>query len=144
VDNAEMWILPEQYLARRQGEQQPLRRLMIALLEDAILTFQRHLFAQSEAGRRLFSEAETWLMDENPGLPLRFEDVCDVLDLDAGFLRRMLRGWRARAVASGEATVPVRRGGSSEAGRVIRLEPARRQRALASPRSRAGTSRRPA
>ena len=127
MDNAETWILPEQYLAQRQGDHQPLRRLMIALLEDAVLTFQRHLFARSEAGRRLFDEAEAWLMEENRGLPLRFEDVCDVLDLDAGFLRGALRRWQEREM-------PARR---DEPGRVVRLEPGRRRRPLAAPRPRA-------
>ncbi len=137
MDNAENWILPEQYLAQRQGDYQPLRRLMIALLEDAVLTYQRNLLAQNDAGRRLFAEAEAWLMEENRDLPLRFENVCDVLDLDAGFLRGVLLRWRARAAASEPGAVPARGDRSGEPGRVVRLEPSRRQRLFAAPRSRA-------
>jgi hypothetical protein len=139
VNNAELSnqgevILASQVFEPRNGNYQALRRLMIALLEDAIRTFQRNLFAESEHGRRLFLEAETWLMDDHPDAALHFPDVCDALDLDADFLRTALQRWQANAVASLTPERP-RRGGTVEAGRVTRLEAARRQRVFAPPRS---------
>ena len=124
-------MLAEQFHAPRLGSQQALRRLMIALLEDAVHTFQRHLLAESEHDRRLFREVETWLMDDGRDAALHFEDVCDALDLDADFLRSALRRWQANELASAAEHAP-RRGGPS--GRVMRLETARRERALAAPR----------
>jgi len=132
-DHAGTEILPVQYISQRRGEHQALRRLMIAMLEDAIRTFQRYLFTQSKAGNRLFTEAETWLLDEGLDVPLRFADVCDVLELDAGFLRHALRRWRERALASATA-MPAR--GKGSAGLVIRLDSGRRQRPFAPPPSR--------
>ncbi len=127
-------ILASQIFEPPPGDHQALRRLMVALLEDAIRTYQRHLFAESEKGRRRFREAETWLMDDHPDAALHFQDVCDALDLDADFLRSALQRWRASEVAS---AAPERPPPSAEAGRVTRLETARRQRVFAPPRSRA-------
>ena len=124
-------VLPEQFFLPRDGAHRALRRLMIALLEDAISEFQQNLFARSPHGRRLFREAERWLMEENESL-LRFEDVCDVLELDADFVRGALRRWRADKVANLVTTEGTQRGCWTEP--VVRLETARRRRALAGPR----------
>lgn len=107
---------------------------MIALLEDAIRTYQRHLFAESSHGRQLFHEAETWLMDDHPDAALHFQDVCDGLDLDADFLRGALQRWRENEMASVPAPRPPR-ASNAAIGQVTRLEPARRQRVFAPPRS---------
>jgi hypothetical protein len=132
-DHSEV-LLAEQYLAPRQGNHQALRRLMVALLEDAIRTYQRHLFAATGHGCRLFLEAERWLMDDHPDAALRFQDVCEALDLDADFLRNALQRWRANEEASVIPERP-RRGGSAKTGCVTRLEMARRRRVFAPPRS---------
>jgi hypothetical protein len=138
VNNAELSdpgdvILASQAFEPRRGNHQALRRLMIALLEDAVRTFQRNLFSQGEHGRRLFREAETWLMDDHPDAALHFEDVCDALDLDADFLRSALQRWQANEVASVALARPRRE--AAAAGRVTRLETARHQRTFAPPRS---------
>jgi hypothetical protein len=99
VKNHGQVILPDQLLSRRHGEQQSLRRLMIALLEEAIGTYQKNLFAGNRAGRELFREAESWLMTEGETSGLRFDDVCGVVDIDPDYVRRALRAWRTRAAA---------------------------------------------
>jgi hypothetical protein len=93
-------VLPEQFLTPRRGAHQPLRLLMSALLEEAIVTFRRQLDATDGRGQRLFREAETWLMGGDVGAAVRLEDACDVLDLDADFLRSTLRRWRDAELAS--------------------------------------------
>jgi hypothetical protein len=139
VHNAELYdhgevILASQAFEPRRSDHQALRRLMIALLEDAIRTYQRNLFAESSHGRQLFHEAETWLMDDHPEAALHFQDVCDGLDLDADFLRGALQRWRANEMASVPAQRP-RPGDGAHTGQVTRLETARRQRVFAPPRS---------
>jgi len=74
---------------------------MIAVLDDAIRTYQRYVFAGTRQGRNLFREAEAWLMEPDDASPLCFESVCAVLDLDPGWVRRWLRSWRARLSAGG-------------------------------------------
>ena len=68
---------------------------MIALLEEAIGTYQKNAFSGSRHGRKLFREAESWLMTEEEHAGLRFDDVCGLLDIDPDWVRRALRGWRA-------------------------------------------------
>ncbi|HLY36757.1 MAG TPA: hypothetical protein VKU61_01890 [Candidatus Binatia bacterium] len=92
-------LLPGQLLASRDADGRPMRLLFLAILHDAIDCFRKYLLDPSRRGRRLFAEAETWLMDDHASLPLRFETICDGLDLDATYVRRRLREWRAREVA---------------------------------------------
>jgi hypothetical protein len=100
-------ILPSQFFAtmRRQaahktGEYQ----LLIALLEDAVQCFQKHACATKNPGRRLFEEAQRWLMtadDTGPnGDAFTFGYVCTILGLDAGATRAALLRWRAAQAAA--------------------------------------------
>ena len=92
-------ILPDQLLTARDVNAEPIRALMIAVLRDAIDCFRKHLLDQSRRGRRLFREAEAWLMAESEHTPLEFERICEGLDLDPDYVRGRLREWRARQLA---------------------------------------------
>jgi hypothetical protein len=98
-------ILPIQFFEgrrRSRAEHDPLRRLMFAVLIDALRSFQADLGAQQESRRREFAEAEFWLFRAACDEPFSFETVCSVLEIDAGRLRHGLSQWRARKLA-GEA-----------------------------------------
>lgn len=73
------------------------RRLMLAVLEDAIRTV---LLAQrSGVSRKRLLRELAWLRSSNVSEPFAFESICDVLGLDASYLRsRLVRG----------AVVPIR------------------------------------
>ncbi len=75
------------------------RRLIVAIVEDAVNCFQKHLFARDNRGRRLFREAERWMMSTDRSLPFAFENICEFLSLEADYIRRALRRW-ARAAES--------------------------------------------
>lgn len=79
---------------RRTGECQ----LLAALLADAIRCYQRNYFAHTRGRRRLFREAEQWLMEPPPadgsGPVFSFSYVCDVLGLDPEMIRSRLRQWQ--------------------------------------------------
>jgi hypothetical protein len=94
-------VLPAQYfrVLRGRASYGGERRLIIAVLEDAINCFQKNLFATDNRGRRLFQEAEEWLMSVDRELPFAFENICEFLSLDAGYIRKGLRRW-AYAVRS--------------------------------------------
>src|SRR3972149_3473471 len=81
---------------RAQGE----RMLMLAVLEDAINCFQSNLFATHPKERQLFHEADEWLMADRPDSPLPFRNVCSVIGLDPGYVRRGLQRWREREQAA--------------------------------------------
>src|SRR5262245_30506692 len=92
-------LLPDQFLAERDGETRSTRLLMIAVLRDAISCFRNHLLDPSRRGRRLYGEAESWLQADDASTPLGFETICDALDLDAGYVRGRLYEWRRREIA---------------------------------------------
>ncbi len=94
-------VLPVQFFRTLRGGE-PLggeRRLILAVLEDAINCFQKNLFARDNRGRRLFREAEKWVMSSDRELPFAFENVCDFLSLDANCIRQGLRRWALTAAS---------------------------------------------
>lgn len=91
--------LVTRYLVRRDADRAEIR-LMIALLQDAVGCFQRHLLARDKMRRGLFREAEAWVMSEESARPFSFDHVCDVVGLNADYLRRLLRQWRDRELVA--------------------------------------------
>ncbi len=89
-------ILPSQFFDRVQidASLQPEKRLMLAVLEDAVGTFQKYVTASTRRGQRLFAEAEEWFAAETMEWPFAFENICEALGLDAGFVRNGLWRWR--------------------------------------------------
>ena len=86
-------LLPEQLGPRAAwpGE----LRLMSAVLEEAIRCFQTCLLAPDKQRKKLFCEAERWLMEDDTGALVSFPEVCELLGLDTGYIRRGLRRWQA-------------------------------------------------
>ena len=98
-------LLPSQYFdrIRRRGQYDGERRLMIAILEDAVDVYRKQAAAHDARGQQLFLEAEEWFDDTDRTRLYSFENICDVLDLEADYLRRGLRAWKARANVAAEA-----------------------------------------
>jgi hypothetical protein len=82
----------------------PERRLMLAILEDAML------IARSAAARstRLARETEAWSNDDDRTWLFAFRNVCDALDLDADAVRRQFHAERARTVPAAPQPRAVR------------------------------------
>ena len=89
-------ILPSQFFDRVQVDAslQPEKRLMLAVLEDAVGTFQKYVTAPTRRGQRLFTEAEEWFASRATDWPFEFENICAALGLEPGFLRKGLWRWR--------------------------------------------------
>ena len=110
-------ILPSQYFGALRGrtEMSGERRLMVAILEDALRCFQKHVGDQDAKGRQLFLDAEEWIMTDNPTWFFSFPNVCSTLDLDPDYVRQGLAKWcdarrtvvSAAGSASGEANDAV-------------------------------------
>ncbi|MCX8071986.1 MAG: hypothetical protein N3C12_05990 [Candidatus Binatia bacterium] len=94
-------VLPSQYFAalRRRLEHEPERRLVVALLQDAVECFQKHLFAHERKKRQLFLEAEEWISSTDRTWPFSFENVCEQLQLDPEYVRKGLFAWKAAQLA---------------------------------------------
>jgi hypothetical protein len=89
-------ILPVQFWDQLAGIDRsvPERRLMLAVLENAILTLQRHVRPpQTVRGRRSVAEVERWIASDSRAHPFAFAAICDVLDINVGYLRGVIRKW---------------------------------------------------
>ena len=93
-------LLPSQFFdrVRRRTEHDGERRLMIAVLEDAVDVYRKHAGARDPRGEQLFQEAEAWIDDPDRTWLFSFQNICDVLGLDASYLRRGLHTWKGRAL----------------------------------------------
>ncbi|TAJ98364.1 hypothetical protein EPO44_11760 [bacterium] len=94
-------LLPAQYLEtfRKKGYLEPEKRLMLAVLEDAIACFQKYPFARDSKGRALFREAEEWIVEEGSDWLFSFENICEVLALDPQYVRQGLLRWKQKMMA---------------------------------------------
>ena len=90
-------MLPTQFFQslRSKGRFDGERRLMIAVLEDAVNCFMKQLHATDPKARQLFLDAEEWITAEDPTWFFSFDNVCETLDLNPEYLREGLFKWRA-------------------------------------------------
>ena len=120
-------ITPEQFYDMRRDDSAiaPVKRLMMAVLEDALRCFQNNADAKGGPRKRLFADAEQWLCGEVGDGPFSFETVCETLGIEPQFLRAGLKEWRNQQLAgvstrrlarrspvvrSGKISAPTRRG----------------------------------
>ena len=90
-------MLPTQFFQslRSKGRFDGERRLMIAVLEDAVNCFMKQLHATDPKARQLFVDAEEWITAEDPAWFFSFDNVCQTLDLNPEYVREGLFKWRA-------------------------------------------------
>ena len=82
---------------QQQADQEALRALMLALLDDAIACFQGRFFKPSRTNDKLFQEAEEWISSKDEGV-FCFNTICETLGLDPGRLRKGLEQWKAKQI----------------------------------------------
>jgi hypothetical protein len=91
-------ILPSQFYERRVRDDvsMPVRRLMLAVLTDALDCLSgRAIDARGSARRQEACRAAEWVaLDSNRDL-FSFNSVCDTLGIDPDALREALKSWRA-------------------------------------------------
>jgi hypothetical protein len=79
--------------ARRERRTDPTKKLVLAMLEDAVNCLQHYASDPSERGRTLFHNARTWIMDRHNYWIFSFENVCELLELNPDYIRDGLRRW---------------------------------------------------
>ena len=96
-------VLPAQYFdrLRRRTEFDGERRLMLAVLEDAVDCYRKHVVARDHRGHQLFMDAETWIDAPDSNWLFSFQNICDVLGLESEYLRAGLRKIKAAALLRG-------------------------------------------
>jgi len=68
--------------------------LMLAVLENAIECFQRNIFAHKRKRKRLYQEAEEWILEKDSDWCFSFEFICETLDLHPDYIRQGLLSWK--------------------------------------------------
>lgn len=89
-------LLPAQYFAAfaREGGLVRERRLMLAVLQDAVECYQKYALARDPRGRLLFEDACDWIESGEREWPFSYENICEVLGLHPEYIRRGLSKWR--------------------------------------------------
>jgi hypothetical protein len=99
-------VLPVQYFGRPAGVHQPERRLMLAVLQDAVATYLKYRDADAHGERQAFHEVNDWLHSDDTKWPFAFIRVCEGLGLDATYLRA---GLARIALSRSSESMPVPR-----------------------------------
>ncbi len=94
-------VLPKQFFStfrhktRLKGEM----RLVVAVLEDAIDCFRKNILARTGKRRRLFTDAENWVLSDDRTDLFSFINVCEILGLDPEYLREGLMALKERVLS---------------------------------------------
>ncbi|RMD82648.1 MAG: hypothetical protein D6815_08705 [Candidatus Dadabacteria bacterium] len=81
----------------------PEKRLMLAVLEDAIASFQRNFIQCTDDSDELHDDdVEAWLESDDMSWPFSFASICQALNMEPEYLRKGLRNWRIRAEQQGK------------------------------------------
>jgi hypothetical protein len=89
----EAFVLPVQLSHAPRGVLLPEHRLMLAVLQEAVQTFQRSAASRGKRDRRLFGEVKEWFFATRGVGPFAFENICAVLRFDPDYIRDGLTRW---------------------------------------------------
>lgn len=78
----------------------PEKRLLLAILAEAVATLQRYVLDDGRRGQRLYREAEAWVLSDDVSWPCTFRNICDALGIDPAYLRGGVMRWNDRRRAN--------------------------------------------
>jgi len=115
-------VLPVQFYSARRGTAsvEPLQRLMVAMLVDAVRCFQTKFAARQPARRQEFAEVRSWLFSDEENGMFSFKAVCDALEVNPEALRKSLVGWEERRLSGEKPGRMIRRLAAPTAKRISR------------------------
>jgi hypothetical protein len=88
-------VLPSQFFRHRSRTAVPgERRLLLAIVEEAVDCYCKTCGRRERRSQNLHREAEAWIFSDDRSWFLSFQNICDVLDIDAGSLRNRLGRWK--------------------------------------------------
>ncbi len=91
-------LLSAQYFdnMRRRTLLEPEKRLMLAILEDAVNSFQENIFAESGKRKILFDDVEQWISADGSDWVFSFDHICEALGFTPAYVRQGLLRWREK------------------------------------------------
>ena len=95
-------LLPIQYFEamRRKHLLEGEKRLILSVLEDAVECFMKCIDSATNKGQRLFRDADEWIGLEDKRWVFSFDNVCDMLDINAEYMRAGLRRWKEKKLVA--------------------------------------------
>jgi hypothetical protein len=93
-------LLPAQFYAAFRGGSavRGEKRLMLAVLQDALECYQKYAFIKDIHAHQLFAEAEEWISCEDRNWYFSFENICETLEINPEYLRHGVSQWRKHAL----------------------------------------------
>jgi hypothetical protein len=101
-------LVPDPSIARLE----PVKRLMLAVLDRAVNDLRTYAVVPTGRGRRLFADVEAWFRSSTDGA-FDFEAICQATGLDPDFIRSGLRS----SYGAGSGQTPI--GMAPKATRVV-------------------------
>ncbi|MDO8569582.1 MAG: hypothetical protein Q7R89_02280 [bacterium] len=94
-------LVPTQYFETFRGKAhlEPEESFMLAILEYAVASFQKDIFARDSKGKAKFHETEDWILEENSDWIFSFENICEVLGFNPSYVRQGLMRWKEMKLA---------------------------------------------
>lgn len=89
-------LLPIQFLEGKHGDDpatSAMKRLMVAVLEDALRCLQSYTVAHTALAYRNYIEAQAWIADHQAQGPFAFTSICEALGIEPNRLRLGLQDW---------------------------------------------------
>ena len=103
----------------------PERRLMVAILEDAVSCLSKDPRRCPRQQRKSFDEAHSWInASDADGWIFSFTNVCETLGFDPGYLRRGLNRWAALSENSSAVKPRMKKYRSGARNRKLRFRAA--------------------
>src|SRR5712691_385652 len=84
---------PDVCLGGKEGNGNLYQNLRYSPLEDGMETYMKYATATGRRGKRLFAEAERWIMADDPTWLCSFVSICYILGLEPDYLRMGLKWW---------------------------------------------------
>jgi hypothetical protein len=93
---APLVLTPQQYYDDRRNDIaiRPIKRLMLAVLEDALCCLNKHANAHNGEFRLAYRETVQWFYSEDEKVLFSFNVICQTLGIEPKYLRSGLRRWR--------------------------------------------------
>jgi hypothetical protein len=85
---------------QRRSHLDPEKKLMLAVLDNAIACFQKYAFTRDRKGKVLSQEAEYWIQDKNSDWPFSFANICETLGFAPDYFRQGLAQWKSAKLES--------------------------------------------
>jgi hypothetical protein len=95
-------VLPLQFFGNRRDIRsiEPLRRLMVAMLVDAVRVFQTKIEARQPSTRQEFAEVQRWIFSDDETGMFSFKPLCEAMEIDPQTIRNGLVRWKQKKLVA--------------------------------------------